>query len=127
MKAKLNRIRMRDLALFVVAAAMVAVVGVVAGRELGLGERPAAAESEPLTLTAGEQICETGQGYQESIVYAELDAEGNRSQREEVFGWTGIPSVPVAWNVSSGEAPYSLLIDSEGVRDFVYRRLAPRV
>jgi len=115
LKAKLNGYEMRDLALFVVVAALVAVVGVVAGREVGLGERAAVAESEPLTLklTATEQICETGRGYQESLVYSELDSGGNRSQREEVFGWTGIPSVPVAWNVSGGEAPYSLVIDNE--------------
>ena len=44
MRARLNRIRLRDLALFVVVAGVVAVAVVIAGREAGVGERAGAGD-----------------------------------------------------------------------------------
>ena len=80
-------------------------------------------EIEPLSLSlsVSQQICETERGYEEGVVHSELDAQGNRTQRDEVFGWSGIASVPVLWSVSGGNAPYGLVIDGEsGYRDSQY-------
>lgn len=106
MKAKLNRLRMRDLALFVVVAGAVAVAAIFAAREAGLGGG-AVAEGEQLvfTLTPEEDHCITGRSDESWGV-------GSGGARLS-DGWVVRTTTWVRWSVSGGEAPYTLKIDGK--------------
>ena len=133
MTARWRRLRPRDVALFVAVAAVVAVFGVVIGRELGIGQQTGASvasspadESPPrpqqqseeataLTLTlSAPEICETerGEGFAgQKWVY---DDEGERvSTRRITLGWANVAEIPVRWEVTGGTGPYTLVIDNE--------------
>ena len=115
MRTRLSRLRMRDLALFVVVAGVVAVAAVFGAREAGLGDRSAVAEGESLTLTLStqQQVCETERARRSGVVESYKDEDGNWVERETIFGWYGIPSVAVRWHASGGQAPYTMVIDGE--------------
>ncbi len=136
MKAKLSRIRLRDVALFGVVAGVVAVVVVIAGREAGIGERagagveaepaqpqPQAQEdrqeqaepTEPLTLTLNaRRICETEPGSGGAGLTAIVDDDGEiQSYESEFLGWWGVAEIPVNWQITGGTAPFQLEIDGE--------------
>ena len=133
MTNRMRQLRPRDVALFVVVAAIVAVLGVMIGRELGVGQQTGASvasspanESPPLPQQQSEQttaltltlstpeICETerGQGYfGDEFIY---DDDGKAIGIREVdTGWDGVAETPVQWKVSGGTAPYTLIIDNE--------------
>ena len=127
MTPRRRRLRTKDMALFVAVAAVVAIVVVMGGRELGVGreatavsdyanEQAAAAKADSdlaLTLSAPE-ICETERGWSyagEEWVY---DDEGEIiGIRSITRGWANIAEIPVRWEVSGGTAPYTLVIDNE--------------
>ena len=114
MRARLSRLRVRDVALFVAVAAVVAVVGVLVAREAGVGGREAVAEGETLTLTLSAlEICETKRA--RNLVYSLLrtNEEGVRVREWVSQGWRVFAETPVTWRVSGGTAPYTLVIDSE--------------
>ena len=136
MKARLSRIRLHNLALFVVVAGVVAVAVLIAGRETGVSEQvggkqadvveqraPAQernnsgeAQSEPLTLTltTGAKICETGPGYGFSDAISIVDDDGNFVRWESKFaGWWLVEEIPVSWVITGGTGPYLLEIDGE--------------
>ena len=124
MIAKLNRLRIRDLGLFVVVAGIVAVSAVFAAREAGLGGGRAEATEEQLSLvlSMSEQICETKRAEEFSGGSSHLDEDGNRVQRKTVYGWSGVSSLPVKWQVSGGQEPFTLVIDHESAdQDRDYR------
>ncbi len=133
MTNRMRQLRPRDAALFLAVAAVVAVLGVVIGRELGVGQQTGATvtpaqsdQSGPtpqqqsegttaLTLTlSGPDICETerGRGYSGSeLVY---DDDGKAiGTRDISTGWDGVAEIPVRWEVTGGTAPYTLVIDNE--------------
>ena len=74
-------------------------------------------EIEPLSLSlslsVSQQICETERANEFSLADEYQDDDGNWVERRVVFGWWGIPSVPVRWQVSGGQEPYTLVIDHE--------------
>ena len=128
-----RRLSLRDMSRFVGVVAIVAVVGVVIGREAGIGRQTGASvapspadeslplpqqqseETAALTLTlSAPEICETERGrpYAGSeIVY---DDDGKAiSTRDISTGWAGVAEIPVSWEVSGGTAPYTLAIDNE--------------
>ena len=115
MKAKLSRVRLRDLALFVVVAGVVAVVAMFAAREAGWegGFAGAMGERLSLSLSASQQICETERARVDGEAESYQDEDGNWVERHTIFGWYRIPSVRVGWRVSGGQAPYTLVIDHE--------------
>ena len=128
-----RRLSLRDMSRFVGVVAIVAVVGVMIGREAGIGRQtgasvaPAPADESPplpqqqseettaltLTLSAAD-ICETerGRGYAgQEFVY---DDDGKAiGTRDISTGWDGVAEIPVRWEVSGGTAPYTLVIDNE--------------
>ena len=114
MRARLSRLRVRDVALFVAVAAVVAVVGVLLAREAGVGGREAVAEGETLTLTLSAlEICETERA--RNLVYSLLrtNEEGVRVREWVSRGWRVFAETPVTWRVSGGARPYTLMIDGE--------------
>ncbi len=115
MKARLSRIRLRDLALFVVVAGVVAVGAVFAAREAGWegGFAGATGERLSLSLSASQQICETRRARVDGEAESYQDEDGNWVERHTIFGWSRIPSVHVGWRVSGGQEPYTLVIDHE--------------
>ena len=133
MTNRMQRLRARDVALLVVVAAVVAVLGVMIGRELGIGQQTGASvasspadESPPLpqqqseettalTLTlSAPEICETerGRGYAgDEFIY---DDDGKAiGTRDISTGWDGVAEIPVRWEVTGGTAPFTLVIDNE--------------
>ncbi|MDE2744979.1 MAG: hypothetical protein OXI41_03180 [Chloroflexota bacterium] len=133
MTARWQRLRPRDITLFVVVAVAVAVAVVIVGRELGIGQQtdatavstpavasashpePEAEEASPLTLSLwGAEICETerGRGYAGSEFIYDDDGKaiGTRSTYR---GWDGFAELPVRWEISGGTPPYALVIDNE--------------
>ena len=115
MRAKLSRIGLRDLALFVAVAGIVAVAAVFAAREAGLdGGRAGATDGQlSLSLSVSQQICETERAWEFSLGESRRDEDGNWVQSKTVLGWWRIPSLPVVWQVSGGQEPYTLVIDHE--------------
>lgn len=136
MKAKLSRLRLRDLALLVAAAGIVAVASVVvlAGREARLGQQAGAVEHAEvvgqhaptqesdssgtgaltLTLTAAAEICETDGGTGLSSARMIVDEDGEFVRWETEFaGWWGVEEVQVNWAVTGGSGSYTLEIDGE--------------
>lgn len=107
MKTKLNRLRLRDLALFVVVAGAVAVGGLFAAREAGIGDGAAVAEGERLvlTLTPEADYCVTERP-EEAWGY------GSGGVRQS-SGWIVAAETAVQWNVSGGEPPYTLEIGGQ--------------
>ena len=124
--------RLRDVALVVAITAIVAVLGVMIGREAGIGEETGASvastpadnsaphpqqqseETTALTLSlrATRQICETPapDPYISSLL---PDANGRR--QNVTRGWVspfGV-HVPIDWRVSGGASPYTIVIDNE--------------
>lgn len=123
MKVRLNRLRLRDAALFVMVTAAVAVTTVCGAQKIGLDGDQAGATDEPLGLSVSvaQEICETQQARESYGVSIEIDEDGNSSERKRSYGWSGIETVSLAWTVSGGEAPYSLEIDNEtGYNDVAY-------
>ena len=135
MTARWRRLRPRDVALFVVVAAVVAVVGVIVGRELGIGQQTGASvasspadESPPLpqqqseettaltlSLSAIRQICETPAAERYGVSRQEPDESGRLVRQSVTIGWFTGPEVhvPVQWRVSGGAPPYIIVIDNE--------------
>ena len=114
MRARLSRLRVRDVALFVVVAAVVAVVGVLVAREAGVGGREAVAEGETLTLTlSAPEICETKQARNLVSSLLRTNAAGARVREWVSHGWRVFAETPVVWRVSGGTSPYTLVIDGE--------------
>lgn len=131
MNARMSRVRMRDLALFVAVATAVAVIVFLGAREAGVGDAPvtagsgsasteteatpAAARGEALSLSlTAPTTCETerGQGYGRDV--AVYDDEGNFLRAERRFvAWYGVQEFTVSWSVSGGTGPYTLTIDGE--------------
>ena len=107
MRARLNRIKLRDLALFVVVAGVVAVAGVFIGGEAGLGDRGAGAQGEPLilTLTPEADHCVT-KGSREAWG---IGSDGAR----QTSGWVVVAEAAVRWYVAGGEPPYTLKINGK--------------
>ncbi len=115
MRARLNRLGLRDFALFVIVAGMVATVVVFIGREAGLGESAEADIANDLSLTLSvEPICETTPAQRFWGSRLRLDEDGNAIGRYDVsMGWAGFAETPVRWTVTGGTAPYTLQIDGE--------------
>ena len=115
MRTRLRSLRLRDVALFAVVTALVAVGGVFAARWSGLDGVPAAATDQPLTLklSATQQICETDHAARISGGESWKDEDGTWHEKLTVYGWGRVPTVPVRWQVSGGQAPYTLVIDYE--------------
>ena len=126
MAARLRQLRARDAVLFVAVAAVVALVGVLAGRELGIGGEAAAirdrVRSQPaaeridsdLSLTLGApDFCETAPplGFIGDRVY--LDENDDWIIETVSTGWANVAETPVSWSVSGGVSPYTLVIDGE--------------
>ena len=136
MRARLNRIRLRDLALFVVVAGVVALATVFIGRESGVGDEAKAtstadveerqppaedgsdgSEEEdniaPLTLTlCAPEICETKRASSSYAAHWTQDEDGT-NHNSTLIAWQGVSEIPVEWTVSGGTAPYTLMIDGE--------------
>lgn len=133
MKAKLDRIRLRDVALFVVIACAVAVTTVCGAQEIGLDgeevgarteqsqngldqsqpdhEQEQATEALTLTLT-GPSRCTTTRGQSYGVDEAVYDDEGNYLRTERRFaGHYEVKQFSVSWSVSGGDGPYALTID----------------
>ena len=113
MRAMLSRIRLRDLALFVVVSGVVAVAAVFAAREDGVGGGAAVAEVEPLTLTTRTQICETERARQRGSSQLRTNEHGVRVRESVTIGWFSETELPVRWHVRGGMAPNTLVIDGE--------------
>ena len=115
MRARLSRIRLRDVVLFAVVAGAVAVAALFAAREAGLGDRSAVAEGEPLTLTLTAQsaVCETERARWWGYSGLRTNEQGRRVREPVTIGWVADAVVPVRWQVSGGTAPYTLVIDRE--------------
>ena len=79
MRARLNRIRLRDLALFVVVAGAVAVTAVCGAQEAGLDGERAEATAGPISLSlrATQQICETKAAWEYWLSDSYEDQDGN--------------------------------------------------
>ena len=128
-----RRLSLRDMSRFVGVVAIVAVVGVMIGREAGIGRQtgasvaPAPADESPplpkqpseettaLTLTlSAPELCETerGEGFagQEWVYDDEGEIVGTRSVGT---GWANVAEIPVHWEVRGGAGPYTLVIDNE--------------
>lgn len=106
MTAKLSRLRVRDLALFVIVAGIVAVAAVFAAREAGLGGGVVAdGEQLVLTLALEESHCITGRSDESWGV--------GRGGARLSDGWVVRTTTWVRWSVSGGEAPYTLKIDGK--------------
>ena len=133
MTNRMRQLRPRDVALFVAVAAIVAVLGVVIGRELGVGQQTGASvapaqsdqsapaspqqseDASPITLTlSAPEICETERGEgvagQEWVYDDQGEIVGTRSVGA---GWANVAEIPVFWEVSGGSGPYTLVIDNE--------------
>ena len=109
MPTQWRRWNLRDVALLLSGTAIVAVVLVMIGRELGLSGQ-ATADTPPLTLSLflpdGEH-CEThaATGY-----YA---ANLNDSTKNESTGWGKVGETSIRWQVNGGTPSYTLTIDGE--------------
>ena len=105
-RAKLNRIGLRDLALFVAVAGIVAVAAVFVARAADLGGG-AVAEDERLvlTLTPEADYCVTKRA-EEAWGY------GSGGVRQS-SGWVVPAEMAVQWNVSGGTPPYTLKIEGQ--------------
>ncbi|MCY3734330.1 MAG: hypothetical protein OXG42_08620, partial [Chloroflexi bacterium] len=132
MRARLSRVRPRDLALFLVVSAVVTVVGVMAGREAGIGQQTGASveavltgqssasqqqrsEGEStmtLTLTAPD-ICEVEGARHWGYSDLQTNADGVRERVWVSYGWRVAEEIPVSWRVEGGTPPYTLVIDGE--------------
>ena len=127
-----RRLSLRNMSRFVAVAAIVAVVGVMIGREAGIGRQtgasvaPSPADEAPplpqqqseettaLTLTlSAPEICETRRAMEILGGESHRDEDGNWVQKWTSYGWGGVSSVPLRWQVSGGQAPYTLVIDHE--------------
>lgn len=107
MRRRLSQLQMRDLALFVVVAAALAVAAIIAACEAGLGDRSAVAEGERLVLTLTPEAgsCTTEEA---------REAWGfNRAGERETSGWVVTQEIAVQWQVSGGQPPYTLEIDGQ--------------
>ena len=128
-----RRLSLRKMSRFVAVAAIVAVVGVMIGREAGIGRQTGASvapspadeaasvpqqqsdETAALTLTlSAPEICETERGRSYSGDELVFDDDGKAiGTRDISTGWDGVSEIPVGWEVTGGTAPYTLVIDHE--------------
>ncbi|MCY3558419.1 MAG: hypothetical protein OXH13_07215 [Chloroflexi bacterium] len=128
MPARWRKLRVRDVATFVFVVAVVAIVGVVVGRELGVerearavldaagGEQlavPEFRESDLALTISAPPTCEVSSPNEYSIGWVDEDEDGNTIFRDIPTGWAGVAEVPVSWTVKGGKAPYKLMIDGE--------------
>ena len=108
--------RVRDVALFAVVTAFVAVGCVFAARWIGLDGAPAAADSSPLTLTLeANHLCETRTATGFYIPRLKPDPENGDKDivSAKSGGWGEVAEIPVHWAVNGGRPPYELIIDGE--------------
>ncbi|MDE2745698.1 MAG: hypothetical protein OXI41_06895 [Chloroflexota bacterium] len=95
-----------DVAIFVAVAAVVAVVVVMIGRELGV-EGSATADTPPLTLSlSAGSYCETSPAM--GFYGANLE-----TGETTPAGWGRVSEIPVQWTATGGNPPYRLTIDGE--------------
>ncbi|MCY3922182.1 MAG: hypothetical protein OXG27_07270 [Chloroflexi bacterium] len=132
MRARLSRVRPRDLALFLVVTAVVAAVGVVVGREAGIGQQTGASveavatgqssasqqqrseEESTMTLTlTAPDICEVEGARHWGYSDLQTNADGVRERVRVSYGWRVAEEIPVSWRVEGGTPPYTLVIDGE--------------
>ena len=126
---------LRDVALVVAITAIVAVLGVVIGREAGIGEETGASvastpannsaplplqqsdESSALTLSlsATRQVCETPGAQRYGVSQQRPDDNGRLVRQSVTLGWffRAEVHVPIHWQVSGGTPPYTIVIDNE--------------
>ena len=131
MTARIRQLRARDVALLVAVAAVVAVLGVMIGREAGIGLQAGtsvasspADESPPLlqqqseettaltlSLSAIRQICETPS----PRPYISFSRDASGRGQNVTRGWFSAAEVhvPIDWRVSGGAPPYTIVIDNE--------------
>ena len=141
MTNRMRQLRPRDAALFLAVAAVVAVLGVVIGREFGIGGQatatldqvsvdsrvaesaaatdvPDAAQkanpdaSEPVGRTVRDAEESTGSQVAASDLSLSLSAPDICETDDGFDGWK-IGETPVAWEVAGGKGPYTLEIDGE--------------
>ncbi len=115
MTNRMRQLRPRDAVLFVAVAAVVAVLGVMIGRELGTG-RQTAADAPPLSLSlslpAGD-FCETAAatGYVSLQRRSDPDNDGQTKYEAKDEGWSDVSEIPVKWTITGGRPSYKLTID----------------
>ena len=135
MPTRWRRWKLRDVALVVAVTAIVAVLGVVIGREAGIGEETDASvastpadnsaplpqqqsdESSALTLSlsATRQVCETPGAQRYGVSQQRPDDNGRLVRQSVALGWffRAEVHVPIQWQVSGGTPPYTIVIDNE--------------
>ena len=88
MKARVRQIRMRDLALFVVVAGVVAVVVVLVGREAGLGEEAGARieRMAPEAETAGQSVAAAQDDAEPEAAAEQSGEEEGEAEEQEPAG-----------------------------------------
>ena len=135
MPTRWRRWKLRDVALVVAVTAIVAVLGVVIGREASIGEETGASvastpadNSAPLpqqqseettaltlSLSATRQICETPGAQRFGVSQQRPDDNGRLVRQSVTLGWffRAEVHVPIHWQVSGGTPPYTIVIDNE--------------
>ena len=134
MPTRWRRWKLRDVALVVAVTTIVAVLGVVIGREAGIGEEIGASvastpadNSAPLpqqqsdetsaltlSLSATRQICETPAPKRYGVSRQQLE-NGRLTRQSVTIGWYSAAEVhvPIDWRVSGGAPPFTIMIDNE--------------
>ena len=120
MRGRLRTMRARDVALFVVVAGVVAILGVIIGRAADSGgEVPAEITietSQPARLAANTQearpLAAQAQRKTENSMVLSISAPEHCDTDHGFQGWY-VGETPVTWSVKGGQAPYQLTIDDE--------------
>ncbi len=141
MTNRMRQLRLRDAVLFVVFVAVVAMVVVMIGRELGIGGQAtatigqasvdsgvaeatatpdvpdAAPEANPdANETGGGTFRDAGESAGSQIAASDLSLSLSAPaicETDDGFYGSGIGETPVAWEVTGGTGPYTLDIDGE--------------
>ncbi len=127
MRTRLRTLRLRDVFMFVAIGAVVAIVVVFIGRQLGVGgsanaEVTALQQEQshaPALSTIGDSQPAENQEFAETDLTLTLSAP-DICETDHGFQGYGIGETPVSWTVIGGEPPYQLEIDGE-TRDANHR------